>query len=160
MWQMMGLKVCTKCKETKQVTDFYRNQVHCKACAKTSNKNYRELNKHKIRLRKKAYREANKSSIAQKHAIYKRLNAKKINSLNAERAARKLMATPGWLTDLDRVHIELFYSAAVDQKQYGLNCHVDHIIPLQSKEVCGLHVPWNLQILPASENIKKGNRLK
>jgi 5-methylcytosine-specific restriction endonuclease McrA len=68
----------------------------------------------------------------------------------AKRRAAKLKATPAWadLEEIKNVYLEAQY--------FGM--HVDHIIPLQGKNVCGLHVWDNLQLLPAVDNIRKGNR--
>lgn len=71
----------------------------------------------------------------------------------ARRRATKLRATPKWLTKEQLEEIRQFY----------LNCpkgyHVDHIHPLKGKGLCGLHVPWNLQYLTASENVHKYNNI-
>lgn len=67
----------------------------------------------------------------------------------AYRRALKLNATPKW-ADLEKI------------KEIYLNCpagyHVDHIVPLKGKNICGLHIETNLQYLPASENLKKSNK--
>lgn len=69
------------------------------------------------------------------------------------RRAMKIQATPKWLTEGHKKQLQQFYE----------NCptgfEVDHIIPLQGKDVRGLHVPWNLQYLPKSENRRKGNKI-
>lgn len=67
-------------------------------------------------------------------------------------------ATPNWLSDLDELFIKEIYSLAVlRSKALGVEYQVDHIIPLHGKTVCGLHVPANLQLLTAAENLKKGH---
>jgi hypothetical protein len=77
-------------------------------------------------------------------------NRGKYRAKIARRRAVLKNATPQWVN-----HDEI-------TKIYE-NCpsgyHVDHVIPLNSKIVSGLHVPWNLQYLPAHENLSKGNRL-
>jgi hypothetical protein len=72
------------------------------------------------------------------------------------RLALKRKATPAWanLAAIDVLYIE----AKRRELETGVKWHVDHIVPLKSKLVCGLHVEANLVVLTASENIAKSNR--
>jgi hypothetical protein len=57
--------------------------------------------------------------------------------------------------------MEKIYTLAHNKsKDSGINFEVDHIIPIKSDFVCGLHVPWNLQIITEFENISKHNKVK
>ena len=75
---------------------------------------------------------------------------KRYNFLAAKRRAMKLRATPSW-TNLDDIN-KIYMSCPK-------GFHVDHIIPLQHKSVCGLHIPENLRIVSASYNLRKNNKL-
>jgi Na+-translocating ferredoxin:NAD+ oxidoreductase RnfC subunit len=68
------------------------------------------------------------------------------------RRCRKKQACPNWLTKDQKEEMTAFYTTAA-----AVGGHVDHIIPLTNKDVCGLHVPWNLQVLTPEENLKKSN---
>lgn len=72
------------------------------------------------------------------------------------RQTQKLHATPSWV-DQEAIK-QIYQEAHAMSERDGIKYHVDHIVPLRGKNVCGLHVPWNLQIIPASENMRKSNK--
>lgn len=68
-------------------------------------------------------------------------------------------ATPLWLTDVQKAEIATFYEEAARlERETGIPHHVDHVVPLIHPDVCGLGVPWNLQVLTKAENLRKGNK--
>lgn len=91
---------------------------------------------------------------------YQKNNKGKVNARTASRHAAKVQRTPKWLSKEEYLRIQCYYQvAAMRTRETGYQWHVDHIVPLQGTTVSGLHVPWNLQVIPATDNIKKGNRV-
>lgn len=87
---------------------------------------------------------------------YQKNNRHKDRAWQGKRRATKYQATPVW-ADLQAI-IDVYKEAAEMTQRTGIVHHVDHIVPLQSNLVCGLHVPANLQVLEGSINNSKGNR--
>ena len=80
------------------------------------------------------------------------------NALCIKRRLAKINRTPKWVTQDDLETIKQIYTFANNlSKVFGTKYHVDHIVPLQGMLVSGLHVPSNLQIIPAVDNVKKSN---
>jgi hypothetical protein len=91
---------------------------------------------------------------------YRKENLAKKRARDAIRYCTKLNATPRWLNEKQLSDIQNIYKeASIKTAQTNIKHEVDHIVPLQGKNVCGLHVPWNLQILTKSENCSKSNKL-
>jgi hypothetical protein len=87
---------------------------------------------------------------------YRRQSHAKENAKSNARRAAKLQASVAWA---DKDKMAVFYEAAQRLTELtGTVYHVDHIVPLVSDKVCGLHNEFNLQVLPGVENLRKHNR--
>ena len=84
-------------------------------------------------------------------------HAARVLANKAKYRAVKLRATPIWLNKGHWFEIGCVYVYRDALKRVGFNYHVDHIVPLQGKHVSGLHVPENLQVIPATQNRLKNN---
>lgn len=76
------------------------------------------------------------------------------------RRRKHRQATPKWLSAMQKTEMRELYKMAITlTKTTGEKYVVDHIVPLRSEVVCGLHVPWNLRVITQAENLKKSNQL-
>ena len=180
-------KTCTKCWLAKPVELFSKNsrtkdgfQNHCKPCKldyQRSNPNrkvvmakYREANKELCNARSVASQQkrrdyynakmrewsaANRDHLLERRRQWYRQNA----ALDIERVRRRagrIRSAEDWMTAAERAEVQGLYDFCALFKGF----EVDHIIPLNGEAVSGLHVPWNLQVLPIAANRSKGNKFQ
>jgi glutamyl/glutaminyl-tRNA synthetase len=181
------MKACSKCAATKPLSEFYKRpsskdgvRADCKTCANARAQSYAERNAQKVAaykaswrlsdleriraMRKAAYHRDRQAAIAKvaKWAAenpelaranknrWKKLNPAHTRMMSSKRRAAMLKATPAWANQAEILKI---YQKAIET---GMT--VDHIVPLLSKKVCGLHCEANLQLLPLRENLSKNNK--
>ena len=118
---------------------------------------YYERNREAVIASAQARPDEEKNKYKKRH---KEQNQDYYRSLVSMRRRRFRLATPKWLTAEHKMEIRLKYRLAIElSRRTGIRHAVDHIVPIQGEEVCGLHVPWNLGVITQEENLKKSNKL-
>ena len=117
-----------------------------------------EQGKAKEKATSAKYSLENKDKIAARRVVLSNVpkNKAAINARSARYQAAKKNAIPRWINKF--FVNEAYDLAVIRSKLFGFEWNVDHIIPIKSKTVCGLHWEGNMQVIPRIINIKKGNR--
>lgn len=127
-----------------------------KAKIKLYSASWNKANAEKAKARKSSYYTANKVKVSAQAAAWRKDNAANLNAKEGRRRAMKLQATPQWANDF--FIKEAYHLAKLRSRVLGFKWQVDHIVPLKSAIVCGLHCEANLQVIPQIANLSKGNR--
>lgn len=159
------MKYCPLCKTDKSFDDFYANRskkdgyhCYCKECSKEAKKQWKATNKDKASAYDKQWQEQNKDKKSANYKRWQQNNRGAVNAYNSRRRADEKAATPAW-ADLDKIKALYNVAQYFDWISGGfVKHHVDHVIPLRGKAVCGLHVENNLQILIDKDNLRKSNK--
>lgn len=149
---------CVECrKEDWSVENERRKEKPKSEASKAAGRRYYEKNKEAVKARANARPLEERRSHKYKH---KERNPEYYKALTSVRKRRHRNATPKWLGAEEKLAMRKLYLQAMDlTKLTGERYVVDHIVPLLSDEVCGLHVPWNLRVITQEENLRKSNKL-
>lgn len=130
----------------------------CRPCIKRSaQERFKANHPGRKRASNQRWSEVNRAKDREIKARWQSANLHVEAAKQAKRRATKLAATPPWADDA--LTKDIYRLARIWTDATGTDYHVDHIVPLQGKTVCGLHWHGNLQVLPGALNIAKSNRL-
>lgn len=168
-------KHCPRCETTKAAVDFVPSSHrsdglsrHCRVCDKEvrdEKGHYRKVKAERpefVLERARQYRLKNLELMRARDRQYAKEARKRkpevFREIGARKRAELIRAKPVW-ADIKAMRA-IYRKAHALEKQDGIKRHVDHIIPLRSKLVCGLHVHQNLRIITQEENLRKTNKFE
>ena len=119
-------------------------------------KRYYERNAEQRRALSRAIRNRNVEFARERCKEWRESNPHMVNAGSAKRRAILCQTTPAW-ADNKKIEAQYFMARFLTQIS-GIRHEVDHIVPLRSKKVCGLHVETNLRVVLAEDNRRKSNK--
>ena len=162
----MEFKTCTRCGEEKTLEEFPKAKTcisgyrsYCRACKNKQTSSYYYQDKPKHRKAADRWVIENPEKVQEIKKSWKKRNPLQVKVDNSKRQALKRSASVLWDTELtDFSFEEAHHLRGSRDSLTNVKWHVDHVIPLQGKIVCGLHVWNNFAVIPALINLKKGNK--
>lgn len=174
------MKTCTSCQVAQPLDQFHRHaktrdrlQSLCKECTRAYRAAHYRANRHAVLRATAEYRKRNLATYASATARWREKNPDAVKHQQKRRQqehpdsyrvqasmrrAAKRNATPLWFGELDRLVLkEAQHLAVLRQRATGFAWHVDHVVPLRGKSVCGLHTWNNFAVIPAAVNLAKRN---
>lgn len=165
---------CKECRKKVSIQNYYgkheenklkNREAHAARIKANPDWSAEYYSKNKERMKKSSqaqYQKYREARIA-KSVEWAKNNKGKANANKKAYKAAKLRACPEWVrndTELRWLMQEAYDLAAMRTEMFGFSWHVDHIVPLRGDIVSGLHVPWNLQVIPGRDNCSKSNRFE
>lgn len=150
--RFVSTRTCVECHRLRAAKKYHEDPE----AAKRKVYEWRDKNPDRSAEHQRHYFERNSDSVRERARAGYAEDPAKVRAAVAAYEAAKLQATPAW-ADMQKI-LDVYREAERLSLGTGVQHHVDHIIPLRSDIVCGLHVHWNLRAIPASDNCSKGNR--
>ena len=161
------MKKCFKCEAERPLSDFHKHSGmkdgrlnKCKYCVVQDVAEWR--NKNPDARKKEHARSRERKGHMTRQEYFNKRSFNKIGRLASSLKyayKRRRLAEKMFQTELDDfVFEEAALLCKLREQATGFKWHIDHIVPMMHEKACGLNTAYNLQVVPASWNVRKGNR--
>ncbi len=149
------------CKQGHVASRYVATRICCDCQRQQDRQNYKKNAKHRNAL-SEMYKADKKSALARAEKHWRTTNRGAVRAARARQGAARLLRTPSWANShlIRDVYEDCETITNISRMYGGPTYVVDHIIPLRGRDVSGLHVHNNLQLLTADENTAKSNHWK